>query len=93
MNDQSIKPGWKSTEFLLTSLAAIAGVLASQFSGSDMGRVAGLVVAALASVGYSWHRAGVKRVEVAGKVAAAERADVMAENARARRPISTGKDS
>lgn len=83
MNDQ-IKPGWRSTEFLLSALAAVSGVLAFHYSETAMGEVAGLVVSMLAAVGYSWHRSGVKRVEVAGKVAAAERADVMAENARQR---------
>jgi hypothetical protein len=79
-NMTAIKPGRSSTEFLLISLVTIAGFATTYWSGTVWGEIAGIVVAAGAALGYSAHRAGVKRLQVAGQVAAAERADVLTAN-------------
>ncbi len=79
-----IKPGRSSTEFLLISLVTLAGLATTYYSGTVWGEVAGIIVAAASSLGYSAHRSGVKRLQVAGQVAAAERADVIRENAAER---------
>lgn len=86
-----IKPGRSSTEFLLVALVTIAGFATTYYSGTAWGEIAGLVVAGAATLGYSAHRSSVKRLQVAGQVAAAERADGMAENARQRAAFPGGK--
>jgi hypothetical protein len=75
-----IKPGRSSTEFLLISLVTIAGFAVTYFSGTVWGEIAGIVVAMGAALGYSSHRSSVKKLQVAGQVAAAERADVILVN-------------
>ena len=80
-----IKPGRSSTEFLIISVVTLAGLATTYFSGTVYGEIADIVVAAGTALGYSAHRAGLKKVEVAGQNAFAERADVMAENARQRK--------
>ena len=58
-------------------LVTVIGAVAAVYAETELGRVAGMVSAAFASAGYGFARQAVKRVEVAGGVAAAERADVI----------------
>jgi hypothetical protein len=58
-----MKPGFKTTEFWLSTIAIILGVLMTSgaiTAGSPWDKGIGLVVAALASMGYSASRANVK---------------------------------
>ena len=75
-----IKPGGKSTEFLLVSLVTIAGLTTTYFAGTVWAEIAGIIVAGGLVLGYSANRSSVKRLQVAGQVAAAERVDVMTMN-------------
>lgn len=71
------RPGLRTTEFWLALIVTIVGSIATVYADTDIGRTAGLVSIALAAAGYGFTRAQVKRVEVAGKVAAAERYDLV----------------
>lgn len=61
-----IKPGWQSTEFILSTLVALLGIaVAGGFVDLDNGatavdKVAGLIASALAALGYSLSRGRVK---------------------------------
>lgn len=58
-----MKPGYKTTEFWLTLLATIVGMLTASGAFADAGSVAkglALVGSALAAAGYSYSRAQVK---------------------------------
>ena len=55
-----MKPGIKTTEFWLTLLASLAGAAQAAFAGTAAGQIAGLVVMALASAGYSASRGRAK---------------------------------
>jgi len=62
------KAGWKTTEFWLTSAAAVAGmVVASGVVDPDgagtWDKVVGLIVSTLAALGYTASRAKVKASE------------------------------
>lgn len=60
------RPGYKTTEFWLAAIALIAGLLMTAGvleTGSTWEKVAGLVVAALASMGYSAARGRVKAAQ------------------------------
>ena len=64
--NKDIKPGWKSTEFILSSLVALLGIaVAGGFINLEDGattvdKVAGLIASALAALGYSLSRGKVK---------------------------------
>ncbi|HHM12823.1 MAG TPA: hypothetical protein ENJ16_04665 [Planctomycetaceae bacterium] len=61
MND--VKPGFKSSEFWMAAAASVVGILIASGAFADtssVGRILGLVAAALASMGYSWSRGKVK---------------------------------
>lgn len=83
-----IKPGRKSSEFLIIALVTIAGLVTSQYAGTVWGEIAGIVVAGAAALGYSAHRASVKKLQVAGQVAAGERADIIADNVAQRKEVA-----
>lgn len=55
-----IKPGRKSTEFWMALAVALLGGLATVFASSPWAQVAGIVAAAIASLGYGASRAKVK---------------------------------
>jgi hypothetical protein len=62
---KEIKPGWKSTEFILSSLVALLGIaVAGGFvdleGASAVDKVAGLIATTLAALGYSLSRGKVK---------------------------------
>ena len=64
LND--VKPGYKTTEFWLSAIATIVGlVLASGLivEGSSVARIVGGVVAVLAALGYTASRAKIKSGE------------------------------
>lgn len=54
------KPGLKTTEFWLALAVTVGGAVASVYADTDVGRVAGIVAATLASAGYGFARASVK---------------------------------
>ena len=59
----AVTPGYKTTEFWLSTLATFCGVLMASgviTSGSTFDKGIGLVVAALTSMGYAASRATVK---------------------------------
>ena len=59
-----MKPGIKTTEFVLTMLAVLLGGLAPFLAtGSVLEKVVGLIVAGLASIGYGAGRSLVKANE------------------------------
>ena len=63
-----MKPGWKTTEFILSTLTALLGIaIAGGFIDiegvSALDKIAGLTAAALAAVGYSVSRSKVKAAE------------------------------
>lgn len=58
-----MKPGYRTTEFWLTLLATIVGMLTASGAFADAGPVGkglALVASALAAAGYSYSRAQVK---------------------------------
>lgn len=63
-NNSEIKPGYKTTEFWLTVAACALGAFAASGAfpeESSIMKVTGLIVAALASMGYSVSRFMVKK--------------------------------
>jgi hypothetical protein len=59
------KPGYKTTEFWLSTAAALVGIaIASGAVNPDGGgawdKITGMIVATLAAMGYSYSRASVK---------------------------------
>jgi hypothetical protein len=58
-----IRPGWKTSEFWLSTAAMLAGSLmaAGTFDGTPFDRVLGAILAVLATLGYSASRAKAKR--------------------------------
>lgn len=61
---EPVKPGYKTTEFWLSAVAVLLGLaMASGLipSGSAWDQAVGLVVSALAAMGYTGARAGIKR--------------------------------
>lgn len=68
------RPGLKTTEFWLALAVTIGGAVAAVYAETDIGRVAGMVAAALAAAGYGFTRANLKRTEVAAQAGAEDRA-------------------
>ncbi len=65
-NNKEIKPGWKTTEFWLTSLTVLASLLwgadvVDPDSAGTANKVFGFVVAALGAVGYTVSRGLAKK--------------------------------
>lgn len=63
-NNNSIKPGWKTTEFWLSVAAAVIGALYASgvvTEGSSLERVLGVIATVLAALGYSVSRGLAKR--------------------------------
>jgi hypothetical protein len=58
-----MKPGIKTTEFWLALLVAALGGLSAAYAESEWARVAGIIAAAIASLGYGSARARVKTEE------------------------------
>ena len=61
---EPVKPGYKTTEFWLSAVAVLLGLaMASGLIPSDSAwdQAVGLVVSALAAMGYTGARAGVKK--------------------------------
>lgn len=54
------RPGIKTTEFWLALLVAILGGLSVAFATEDWAKVAGVIAAAISSVGYGISRAQIK---------------------------------
>jgi hypothetical protein len=58
------KPGWKTSEFWLSSLATVGGILLASGAvaeGTAAAQVVGGIVAVLASLGYTASRTALKR--------------------------------
>jgi len=63
-SDKALKPGYKTTEFWLSFAAVLVGAVAASGiipAESIWERVVGLVVSALAAVGYTGARLSLKR--------------------------------
>lgn len=66
MND--VKPGWRTTEFWLSVVAVLLGVLVTSGVLESLGtehwavKLVALAISALAAIGYSHSRAVVKKV-------------------------------
>jgi len=60
----AVKPGYKTTEFWLAAVASLGGlVMASGAVGEDstIGKVVGLILTGLATMGYTASRSAVKK--------------------------------
>ncbi len=90
MSKSTTRPGILTTEFWLALAVCIGGACAAIYVDEDWAKVAGLASSTLVAAGYSFCRQGVKRVEAAGIVAAAERYDVMKIQAEAARQETKG---
>lgn len=58
-----VKPGYRSSEFWITAVTVLVGLLLASGAFPDdgsMARALAFVASALASMGYSWSRARVK---------------------------------
>ena len=58
------KPGWKTSEFWLSSLATVGGILLASGAvaeGTAAAQVVGGILALLASLGYTASRTSIKR--------------------------------
>lgn len=71
---KNTRPGIATTEFWLALAIVIGSAVAATYAETDIGRIAGLVAAALVTAGYGFTRAGVKRTEAAAQAGAEERA-------------------
>ena len=64
MDDQPVKPGYKTTEFWLSALATVVGILLGSGvipeTGATM-QIIGFIAAALSALGYTVSRAIVKK--------------------------------
>ncbi len=61
-----MKPGYKTTEFWLSVAASIVGLVAASGlfpAEGDIGKIVGMAVVALSSLGYSSSRAQAKAAE------------------------------
>ena len=64
MDEVKVKPGWKTTEFWMSSIAALLGIAyASGLIGADTGvdKVLGIVASTLAGLGYAVSRGLAKK--------------------------------
>jgi hypothetical protein len=62
---EPVKPGYRTTEFWLSAVAVLLGLAVASGiipAGSSWDQAVGLVVAALAAMGYTGARAGIKRL-------------------------------
>ncbi len=57
------KPGYKTTEFWLTVVAAVAGLIIASGVDGDVAKYAGLALTALTTLGYGKARSDVKAAE------------------------------
>lgn len=60
------KPGYKTTEFWLTAVATLGGIIMSSGAVADtglVGRLIGAVLALLTTMGYTYHRSQLKSGE------------------------------
>jgi hypothetical protein len=67
----TMKPGYKTTEFYFAAAAKLLGILFASgiiASGSTADRIAGLAVAALATLGYTVSRTLVKSATPGGEI-------------------------
>lgn len=58
-SEDMVKPGWKTTEFWLSAIAALVGLIAASGIVPDGGlgaRIFGAIVTALAALGYNVSR-------------------------------------
>jgi len=60
-----MKPGILTTEFWLALLVALGGLFAANYADQQWAQIAGMVAAALASLGYGQARAQVKKMDAA----------------------------
>lgn len=61
-----MKPGYKTTEFYLSLVATLAGLIMASglvTDGSTIGKVIGVVMSVLAQLGYTYHRSQLKKGE------------------------------
>lgn len=68
----TVKAGWKTTEFMLSTAAALLGIaIAGGFVDPEgvtsADRIAGIICSALAALGYSVGRSNVKAAAEEGK--------------------------
>lgn len=59
-----MKTGLKTTEFWLALIVALLGGMASIYATAEWARIAGLLAAALTSMGYGLSRASVKKATI-----------------------------
>lgn len=58
-----VKPGYKTTEFWLSTVAVIVGLVMASgaiVEGSQAAQIAGFIASALAAMGYSYSRGNTK---------------------------------
>lgn len=63
--DATIRPGIRTTEFWLALAVAVFGGLAALYANEPWAQVAGILAAALTSLGYGMTRAKAKSVAIA----------------------------
>lgn len=77
MNNTNTRPGLRTTEFWLALIVTLGGAAAGIYAEAQWAQVVGILAATLVTAGYGFSRSGVKRVEVAGNIAAKDRLDLM----------------
>ena len=60
-NQEDTKPGVKTSEFWLALAVTIAGAISAVYAEAEWAQALGIVASGLASAGYSFARAQVKR--------------------------------
>lgn len=61
---ETVKPGYKTTEFWLSAVAAIVGILLTSgvlVEGNSITQVVGIIATALSAMGYSVSRGNAKK--------------------------------
>ena len=65
LDGDEMKSGIYSTEFWLTFIVVVGGLLSTAYADAEWARIAGIVAATLSTMGYGHARAQVKRIDAA----------------------------
>ena len=65
LDGDEMKSGIYSTEFWLTFIVVVGGLLSTAYADAEWARIAGIVAATLSTMGYGHARAQVKKMDAA----------------------------
>lgn len=65
LDGDKMKTGLLTTEFWLTFIVVVGGLLSTAYADAEWARIAGIVAATLSTMGYGHARAQVKKMDAA----------------------------